>query len=238
MSQALTRIAVVSAAILIAGCGTHGNTQGSNVNVTVNDETLGPEIDGSGKPGSETRDVSDFRKIRADGKADITVRMGKRPSVMITGDANLLPSIVARSQDGLLTVSERGDIRSTMPLRIAITVPSLEHLTTDGADIIHLDGIKAKRLAIDLNGSGNVDGNGTADALSLDLSGSGNAGLTDLRARQTDVSVSGSGNASVTATQAISAGISGTGNIVYSGNPHVVTKSVTGTGSVSAKQDR
>jgi hypothetical protein len=59
--------------------------------------------------------------------------------------------------------------------------------------------------------------------------------LTGLRSQQVDVSISGTGNASVTAAQAIAATVSGAGSVVYSGNPPVVTKSVTGTGAITSK---
>lgn len=232
MSRALTRIAVVSAALLIAGCGTHGSSQGSNITIARDNGPTGPEIDGNGKAGTEKREIPDFRKIRTDGIADITIRMGKSPGVAVTGDSNLLTSIVTHSQDGLLTISEQGNIHPKLPLRIDVTAPSLEHVTTDGTDAIHFKDIKAKRLGIDINGTGGVDGSGKADVLSLDISGTGSARLVGLLSLQTDVSISGTGDASVTAIQAINARVSGTGHVVYGGNPHVVTTKVSGTGSV------
>jgi hypothetical protein len=221
---------------MVAGCGVHHQPlQQNDATFESDNAPVGPVIVGNGKMVTEKRHVSGFRKIRANGIADITIHMGESPTIVVTGDANLLPSLVTHSRDGLLTITERGHIRTKAMLRVDVTTPSLEHVTLEGADSVHLNGVKLKRLGIDLNGTGDADGSGTADALSLDISGAGNANLTGLRSQQVDVSISGTGNASVTAAQAIAATVSGAGSVVYSGNPPVVTKSVTGTGAITSK---
>ena len=45
--------------------------------------------------------------------------------------------------------------------------------------------------------------------------------------------MSGSGSIFVTATNSLTATVSGTGSVIYVGNPRDVTKSVTGTGAIA-----
>jgi hypothetical protein len=94
-------------------------------------------------------------------------------------------------------------------------------------------GIETESLTITLSGSGNLTGSGTAGSLDVTLSGSGNAWFTGLVADDVHAVLSGSGNIFVTASKSLDASVPGSGTIVYAGNPHEVTKSVTGSGVVT-----
>jgi hypothetical protein len=66
------------------------------------------------------------------------------------------------------------------------------------------------------------------------LSGQRNALLRQLVARDADATLSGDGSIMLTATRSVTADVSGTGTVLYGGNPARVTQRVTGAGAVSA----
>jgi Putative auto-transporter adhesin, head GIN domain len=67
------------------------------------------------------------------------------------------------------------------------------------------------------------------------IGGSGTALLSRLIARDATASIDGSGSIVLTATHSLDAGISGSGAILYTGNPTQITKSVTGSGTISGE---
>jgi hypothetical protein len=63
----------------------------------------------------------------------------------------------------------------------------------------------------------------------------GNNEFTRLAAHNVHAVLSGSGNIFVTATDSLDASVPGSGAISYAGNPQDVTKSVTGSGEITAR---
>jgi hypothetical protein len=96
------------------------------------------------------------------------------------------------------------------------------------------DGIEAERLEVALPGSGTLTGSGTARRLGVTVQGSGHVQLARLVAQEARAVVSGSGSIFITTTEKLDASVSGSGAILYGGNPEAVTKSVTGQGVISA----
>ncbi len=84
-----------------------------------------------------------------------------------------------------------------------------------------------------LPGSGTLTASGTATRLDVTVSGSGAVQFTRLVAKNVRAVVSGSGSIFTTATQSLDGSVSGSGAILYVGNPQDVTKSVTGTGVIT-----
>jgi putative autotransporter adhesin-like protein len=63
--------------------------------------------------------------------------------------------------------------------------------------------------------------------------GSGSVELIPLVAGDVRAAVSGSGSIFVTATKRLEGSVSGSGAIIYAGNPEAVTKNVTGSGAIT-----
>jgi hypothetical protein len=106
-------------------------------------------------------------------------------------------------------------------------------LTLSGSGNIVVNGIQTESLVVTLPGSGTLTGSGTATRLDVTVSGSGTVQFTRLVANDVRAIVSGSGSIFITATESLDASVSGNGAILYVGNPHDVTKSVTGTGAIT-----
>ena len=191
-------------------------------------------IQGTGVPASQARVVPAFTGVELAGTNNVVVRVGDPRSVVVKADDNLIRRVTTEVQSGRLVIGNTpGSFSTKSPMRVQVNVPTLEALTLSGSGNIVLDGIEARSLRIELTGSGTLAGNGTATRLGVTIGGSGVVHFTRLVANDVHAAVSGSGTIFVTATRRLDASVSGTGAIVYTGNPQHVTKSVTGSGEIT-----
>jgi len=190
---------------------------------------------GSGVAAVQTRPVSPFTGVELAGANNVVVHVGGPQSVVVRGDDNLLDRVTTEVQSGTLIVGNTsGSFSAKRPMRVDVTVPKLIAVTLPGSGNIVIDGVDAQSLSVILAGAGTVTASGTAERLDVTIGGSGTAQFRQLVARDVHAVVSGSGSIFVTATARLDATVSGTGSIVYSGDPASVTKNVTGTGAIVA----
>jgi len=109
-------------------------------------------------------------------------------------------------------------------------LPRFSRLDLAGSTTVTV--VAGGRQTVWLPGSGVLYASGTAARLDVTLGGSGLAQLSNLIARDAHAAVTGSGLIRVTATANLNATVSGSGAVIYSGNPSQVTRNVTGTGAV------
>jgi Putative auto-transporter adhesin, head GIN domain len=189
---------------------------------------------GSGVPVTQSRDVPSFTSVELAGNNNVVVRIGKEQSLVVKADDNLIDRVTTKVRSGTLIVGNtRGSFSTKSPMRVDITVPSLDALTLAGNGNIVVDGLRAESLKVDLPGNGTLTGNGTATRLDVTVSGSGVARFTELVANDVQAAVSGSGSIFTTATKSLDASVSGSGAIFYAGDPQDVTRSVTGSGVIT-----
>ena len=149
-------------------------------------------------------------------------------------DSNLLGRVTTRVRSGKLVIGTTpGSLSAKSPMFVAVSVPSLDRLRLQGAGNISVTGINSRTLTVALPGSGNIDAGGTTTKLRVTISGEGTALLRQLIADDAKAAVSGDGTIMLTATNRLSARISGTGAILYGGNPRHVAQRVTGSGAIS-----
>ena len=85
-----------------------------------------------------------------------------------------------------------------------------------------------------IDGSGDISITGTTSNLKVNLSGSGDFNGFDLISQNTSVSISGSGSAGVFAQTDLTAIISGSGDVIYKGDPDQKDIKTYGAGEVSS----
>jgi hypothetical protein len=194
-----------------------------------------PTTEGSGVAAVETRSLSSFTAVDLAGTNDVRVNIGPEQKVLVRADDNLVAQVTTQVRKGTLVVSEHGSFEAATPMSVEVTVPGLEALTLSGAGTgtLSVEGVDAPRFSVRLDGTGLVVVRGRADHVDATLAGTGNAQLQDLVARDVVATVLGTGRLQVHATRSLGASVSGTGSIVYDGNPRQVTRSVTGTGAIS-----
>lgn len=93
--------------------------------------------------------------------------------------------------------------------------------------------INVKSLNTRISGSGHVKLSGTAQSSSANISGSGNFMASELVTSDSSIRVSGSGDAKINANDRITAAVTGSGNVNYTGAARQLTKTTSGSGNVS-----
>lgn len=192
-------------------------------------------IIGSGKVSGETRDVAEFTAVELAGSGDVNILLGNGQSVNVQSDDNIVPLIETKVVNGTLVVSMKPLTNVTTSSGIVVTVvmKALQHLTLSGSGNIHVGEMSGPELAVDLPGSGSITVMGRADRVNISLAGSGNVFCEGLKASSANVRLNGSGNVTVYTDKSLDASLTGSGSIHYSGEPAQVTKSITGSGTIT-----
>jgi hypothetical protein len=205
--------------------------QTSHQTITVRHDDA-PLVQGSGSYAREARPTAAFTEIEASGAERLEIVVGDARSVEVEIDDNLLQHLTTRVEKGVLKIGSRGSFRVARAPVVRITLPRLAAIRTSGSGDAEIRGLVGGDLTLVSRGSGGfrVPG-GRVDRLTLDLSGSGETDLTRLDVRDATVDVLGSGTARVRATDAITARVSGSGDLIYSGPASNVAIRTTGSGS-------
>lgn len=216
---------------------------------------------GSGRPATETRNVSDFEAIALSGAMDLVVRQGTKETVEVTADDNLLPlleTVVEQGSNGrtLHVRFKRGErITTKGPIKVNVSVIKLSGLSAAGSGDIRVEALKTPQLKLSVSGSsdaklnelsadalevriagsGDVRANGSTKGLKVSIAGSGDVNLSALAADDVTVSIAGSGDAVVQANKSLGVSIAGSGDVQYSGTAAEVRSSVAGSGRVTRK---
>ena len=189
-------------------------------------------VSGSGVPVTQARTVPSFRAIDLTGSSSITVRVGRRQSIVVRAEDNLINHVTTDVRDGVLVVSERGSFSNHLPLSVDVTVPTLAAVGLIGSGSVDVVGVSAQSFTAELPGSGSLTVSGTVRRLDATLAGSGNMELGDLTARSVTATVPGSGRIHIHPTHTLNASIPGNGQIVFSGHPTTVNQIVNGSGVI------
>jgi hypothetical protein len=189
---------------------------------------------GSGVAATQTRDLPSFESVELAGANNVVIRVGGEQSVVIKADDNLLERVTTEVQSGTLVIDNApGGFTTKSPMSVEVDVPTLNALTLSGSGNIVVTGVEAESLDANLPGSGTLTGSGTAAQLDVDVAGSGVVQFTGLVAQTVRAAVSGAGSVFINATGSLDASVSGSGAILYAGDPQDVTRSVTGTGAIT-----
>jgi hypothetical protein len=206
------RCAVASAlALLIGACATRGN----------------------GEPGEDDRTVESFHGVDVGGVLTLDAAEGS-PSVHLAGDANLLPLVETRVEDGILHVTTRERVSASMPLVVRVRTPELREVDVGGASDATIE-TSQPSFELDVSGASEVRARGTTQMFDLDVSGASDVEATELRAQKVDVEASGASEAHVTATESLDAEASGASEITYGGGATQVKKDASGASTIVAR---
>jgi hypothetical protein len=214
-------------------------------------------IKGNGNITTITRTTSDYNAIRCSGSFDYILVSGNEGNIKIEGEENLLAYIITEIEyDGLVIKTKNNvNLKPSKNKTIKITIPfrDIERISLAGSgDLYNKDVINEEDLNISLAGSGDIvldvktsnvkakiagSGDitlkGKTDYLEADVTGSGDFHGFDLESNNTTVSVTGSGDAKVISNSFLKARVTGSGDIVYKGNPEKEDTKVAGSGSIS-----
>jgi hypothetical protein len=211
-------------------------------------------ISGNGNVKKETRNPGTFTKIQSSGSADVVITSGSHCAVTVEDDDNLLPYLETVVNNGTLQIHYQDGISvSNDHAKIYVTAPTLSDVTTSGTSNITMSDLlqNPDKISFHTSGTGNIEGEVDAPAISVSLSGTGTVKLRgrtkdfdcgisgvghadcgNLESENTTVSVSGVGDAHVFASVHLKATVSGTGSVYYRGNPQNPEIHTSGVGSI------
>ena len=212
-----TIILILLLTSLAAGCHGHFN-----------------QVRGSGNRQKQTREVAPFTSISTEGAFEIEIVSQKPLALEIEGDDNILPLIRTDVSGGVLHIKNRPGYSVSEPIRITISVPNLEGLSSSGAGSMKVTGLKNERFEIDVNGAPAIQISGETNLLKIKANGAGKIDTHRLRAATADVNSNGVSKISVYARDKLDVVVSGPSNVTYEGDP-VVKQTVNGPGSVQKK---
>ncbi len=190
--------------------------------------------DGSGISATQAREVAAFKTVELAGNNNVVIHVGEKQSVVVRADDNLLDRVTTTVQSGKLVIANTpGSFTTETPMSVEVAVPTLSAVALTGNGNMVVSGIEAESLTVSLPGNGTLTGSGTATRLGVTVGGSGTVQFARVVANDVRAVVSGSGSVFITATKTLDASVSGSGAILYTGNPQDVTKNVTGTGAIT-----
>jgi hypothetical protein len=193
-----------------------------------------PAGTGSGVAAAQARSLPPFTGVDLAAANNVIVHVGASQSVIVHADSNLLTRVTTRFRSGSLVIGTTpGNLNAKTPMFVDVTLPSLDALRLNGDGNITVTGITGRRLTVALPGSGVIDATGTTTRLEVTISGEGAALLGQLVARDVNAALSGDGSVTLAATHSLKASISGSGTILYRGNPPHITTTVSGNGTIT-----
>jgi hypothetical protein len=259
MIRNLTIVAVASF-VLAIGCFTgafalggpqllrHGWNFPADWNITVGDDHDNVHVghryidDDNGDNGdTTTRDIawSGATALQIDAPAEVIFTQaaaGAGGSVRITGPKALVDRVTL--ENGRLGLRDgAGDVtvhvrRDSDQLSIEIVAPGVRSFTVNGSGDLHLKGYDQPDLALEINGSGNVDAEGKTKKVDLRVSGSGEADLRSLDTGDAKIALAGSGEARLAPHGATEVDVAGSGDVYLTSKPTVLSSNVAGSGEV------
>jgi hypothetical protein len=132
--------------------------------------------------------------------------------------------------DGNLTGNAELKTSGSGNVTAAVNASDLQ-ISVSGSGSIN-SSVNASKLTAAVSGSGALSLNGTVKNADIKVSGSGHIRANDLKADVVEASLSGSGNIHILANKSINARVSGSGRLVYTGNPTNVNSNTSGSGRV------
>ncbi|MDO9486797.1 MAG: head GIN domain-containing protein, partial [Sphingomonadaceae bacterium] len=203
--------------------------------------------------------VTGFNAIEVAGPFDVVVNVGKGASVRAVGEAKDLDRLKVEVEGRELGIGSKErrwtDWSRTQPVKIFVTVPSLEKVALAGSGDVQVDRVRAEDfsasiagsgdLAIaslsataakfSIAGSGDLSASGSCRTASVSIAGSGDVNIGGLRCQSLTAKIAGSGGINANATQTAKVSIMGSGDVTVSGGAKCDVSKM-GSGSVRCGQ--
>jgi hypothetical protein len=190
---------------------------------------------GSGAKGKVVRKIDNAKSLIIDLSADMRILVGSAAKLTIEGDDNIIGLISAQVHDKTLTLTNKKNYQTKLPLRITLNLPEIVAISHRSSGDIKISGLKNETLDLLLEGSGDVVVKGKTDYFMAILNGSGNLDLAQLVSRSGKIASMGSGDAEVTTTEVLDVLIDGSGDIYYPGSLKKLSKQINGSGVLIAR---
>jgi len=209
---------------------------------------------GDGDIITSEKTVSSFDEIHISSSANVHYYPSEETRVVVTVDENLLKYVKITEKNNVLQIGTKNGNYLFTKFMVDVYCPYIKEITVSGSGSFEsLDKIVVSAFESKISGSGNIKGNFECDNFSIHISGSGNATVSgnaknldvnisgsgkfngrEFKTDNADIRISGSGNVYIWVVDYLKAHISGSGNIIYRGNPKI---DFSGSGSGQLKSE-
>jgi Putative auto-transporter adhesin, head GIN domain len=190
-------------------------------------------ITGWGNISSETRTVvSTFNEIEVKDAINVFIKQGDSFKIVVKDYDNILPNLSTRVLGNRLIIDYQDVWINRSEGEVTVTMPRLTDIDVKGSSEIGTIGsFKFDDLGINISGSANMIMAGSAKNLNLKISGSGNLRAYEMPCDSARITISGSGMGQVNVLKLLDVTISGSGDLIYKGNPSITTR-ISGSGRI------
>lgn len=214
-----------------------------------------PCVEGVGDITDERRIQTAFSKLVISGDFDVTVETSSAnstPYVVVQAQENVIPRILTELKGDQMTFSIDGCVQLSQPVKIVVVNAGLQDIENTGSgkllcympyparkmkfsntgsgDLAFK--VYSEELSIVNSGSGNVIIQGVTRDLSIDNRGSGEVKTDMVKTENAVVDSRGSGDVWLHAASSLEIKLSGTGNVLYRGEPQNLQQENTGSGNI------
>ena len=194
-------------------------------------------IKGNGTATTETRAIQSATGLRIENRQrvdmEVEVLVGGAPSLVIEGDANLVPLVHSEVRGDTLRVWTEDRMSSSKPIHVRYTAPRLENLESTGSVRTEVQGLAGGPLMVSHTGSGQLELRGHVERLDVRHTGSGHLYADGLDSRNAMVNMVGSGRVNIGSVRgdALRVSASGSGSFYARGIVHSLEVQLQGSGS-------
>lgn len=170
--------------------------------------------------------VPDIEAVSVSGAGSLSgkskIRSGNL-SLDVSGSGSM--SLDIDAQDVRSNVSGAGNLELDGHFKSVSSVVS-------GSGSVRLSGTIDGPATFDISGSGKIEAKGNSDRVKATISGSGDVLASNLKTKRCDVRISGSGSVEIEVAEELEANISGSGTVLYRGDPKRINSHSSGSGKV------
>lgn len=165
---------------------------------------------------TESRSIeAGVTQVVLSGPIELDLKQGGTASMLIKGEANMLPRVTSRVEGNTLYLGTRGIIITIrQPLVVELSLPALEKLQLQGSGNSVVRGFRGTRLELQTRGSGDLNADLEFQTVLANSSGSGNLKLNFANSDKVELSMQGSGDALLSGqAKSLHAKLAGSGDL-------------------------
>lgn len=209
--------------------------------------------EGAGTLKEQIYELTQFSGVHLDGSSLLIIQQGRKASLTIKSDANLLEYLTPHYEAGILKLKASKKVKPTQGIVYILTTPDVQSLSVSGSGTIETTGFETQNLTLTINGSGNIKLNqlsvdnlstiingsgdchlsGEANNQSITVRGTGDLDAKELKTNQSAVIIYGSGKVYVNTDKALDVKIYGTGDVYFTGEGKL-SQNIYGSGNIQA----
>jgi hypothetical protein len=217
--------------------------------------SCGECLQGTGDAVVEKRTVESFVTLEINGSMNVSVRqalISDLNRIEVRAQENLIPHIITRIDGARLIIETDECVNASVPIEISVACTGVERIINNGSgNVTSTNTLKSEDFDIENSGSGNmtlslnvddldVENNGSGDIylsgdaheITLDNDGSGSFDSFSMKTFVATVSNDGSGKVQLRVKDELNAELSGSGNILYKGDPQEINLKSNGSGNI------